>query len=338
MWDAKTGEQKRELMLNVTRVFNRMKLIVWNPDGRRLAFVSGQAPMQVLDVETGMQMFTIEDKNYVMSIAWSPDGQCLAYATRDKMIHVLETELWEKLFEIPYKSTDNFVYSIKWSPDGRHLATVQSSFNGKTQVWDAKNGKHMYGLPDKSDNRIDSIAWSPDGRRLATTGISSNTEAKTEKGITRVWNAETGEHMFEIDHNYLVKLLWSPDGKRLATAGLDDPARVWNAETGDQILELNSWQVQKNNGFEGFTGIAWSPDGQRLATTSREDPFALMWNAKTGKQTCELWHGGNHEVTAVAWSPDGRRLTTASKNKTARVWDVHERGVREDEDCARYFN
>jgi WD40 repeat protein len=153
---------------------------------------------------------------------------------------------------------------------------------------------------------VSSAAFSPDGNRIVT--------ASWDK-TTRLWDAETGNPLGELDHTERVEsAAFSPDGKRIVTASWDKTARLWDAETGKPIGKPLTGHAER------VLSAAFSPDGKRIVTASG-DKTARLWDAETGKQIGQL-DGHTNEVWSAAFSPDGKRIVTASSDETARLWDA----------------
>src|SRR5262249_15344533 len=145
----------------------------------------------------------------------------------------------------------------------------------------------------------------------------------TAPGEVRVWDARTGEFLFELKGVPTVppdsssqarqSVSFSPDGTRILTAGAQNKtARMWNAQTGAPLpFELK--------GYEGVVdSAAFSLDGKRVVT-SCADGTARVWNAETGALLLEL-KGPRSGVSAVAFSPDGSRIAAVGGGFIPAVW------------------
>ena len=82
--------------------------------------------------------------------------------------------------------------------------------------------------------RINSVAFSPDGQFIA----SCSGEGYNRDNSVRVWNAETGEQLWQLSgEKQINSVAFSPDGSLIAAGDghLFDEGTIWlyNAATGD---------------------------------------------------------------------------------------------------------
>jgi WD40 repeat protein/class 3 adenylate cyclase len=156
------------------------------------------------------------------------------------------------------------------------------------------------------ENTAFSVKWSPDGKRLLT--------ASADKSA-RVWDATTGEQLFQFDHQDQVNFaLWSPDGSQILTSQDTPPIiTVWDSHSGERLFDI-----------EGHTALVntarWSPDQDRIATAS-DDNTARIWDAHTGAEMGVL-SGHQAWVQTLNWSPSGDRILTTSGDQTTIIWDA----------------
>jgi Tol biopolymer transport system component len=139
----------------------------WSPDGRRLAFIRGEADrpavwnLWLLDRATGEQArVTSFRRGQVWGGAWFADGRRLAYSHEDRLI--LQDLDTGRVREIASPLKGRLVRTPAVSPDGRWIV-FQVSRDG---VWllDVERGSMQRVLDDAS---AEEFAWSPDGRRVA---------------------------------------------------------------------------------------------------------------------------------------------------------------------------
>jgi WD40 repeat protein/beta-lactamase regulating signal transducer with metallopeptidase domain len=116
----------------------------------------------------------------------------------------------------------------------------------------------------------------------------------------------------------------SPDGKTLAVvSGLGDKPgalTLWDTATGKALATVHE--------RHGLRWVTFSPDGKLLATADFLDGTAKLRDAASGKVVA-VFRGHVGAVTCVAFSPDGKTLATASLDRTIKLWDIPERGVKE---------
>ncbi len=198
------------------------------------------------------------------------------------------------------------------------------------------------------------LAYRPAGDLLA---------AGTTKGEVRVWQAATGQPLFNLTGhtNWVQAVAFSPDGRCLASAGTDGAIRWWDTTSGaclrilsgsaERLLSLafspegqwlasagsdgaiRIWAVESGDCISSLTGhsswvlsVSFSPDSRHLAS-SGQDGTVRLWDVVGGRPVY-TFTGHTAPIWSLAFSPDGRLLASASDDGTVRVWDVAARQKR----------
>jgi WD40 repeat protein len=255
--EASTGRRQGAAAAKVLQALS----VAFSPDGRLVALGTIQGEVQVCDVETGKERFTLKPPaGLVYGLAFSPDGKTLAGAsgTMGKTGHLT---LWsvETGKERYHREANAYqTRCVAFAPDGRTLAT--GGADGTLKVWEAATGEERWSV-DSLGHRVMAVAFSPDGRRLACAA-----------GDATVYDAGSGRQVLKV-RGYAhrsVDVAFSPDGRRLATAGGDEGfgkgggVKVWDAGSGLEVLTLG--------GSETMSCLAFSRDGHRLAAASVTGP------------------------------------------------------------------
>jgi Tol biopolymer transport system component len=180
----------------------------WSPDGKMVAYYSGDAIMVIpVSAETGRPtgppMKLIEGEyRYQSNVSWSPDGTKLVFNRRDKKF---TNNVWIISLEdgslIQITSGPETAQTPAWSPDGKRItygvtgkdhSLWISSVDGKT------SGKFI------DHNRRCLPTWSPDGKWIYLTEGSVFIRLDDKKKYTFTEPEGVGE-FFD----------WSPDGKKM---------------------------------------------------------------------------------------------------------------------------
>jgi WD40 repeat protein len=276
-------------------------LLVWSPNGTRLASGSTSGEITVLDVDSGKPMSLKGHTSGVSSLAWSPDSTKLASGSADKTVIIWHVDTGRQLHVL--RGHTWWVGGVAWSPDGTKLI----SGGQNVILWDAGTGEKLAAVKTYP---VDTLAWSSDGIKFA--GAQGPT--------VWVWNIETSKLLQTLNGygGIVGSIVWSPDGKKIASCETDNRVRLWNPDTGEELHTLLH-PKSKYAGMGIGCSVAFSPDGRRLASSGWQDNRVIIWDIETGKQLDMLTLEG--EGKSVAWSPDGKTLAVAT-NTSVFLWLV----------------
>jgi WD40 repeat protein len=257
IWDARTGELRRELKGHsgdVTRV-------AVSPDSTRIVSGSHDNTARIWNVETGEELRRLEGhKNDIWGVAWSPDGLNVATASSDRTVRIWNAETGADILQFSGHSAA--VRDVAINPDGSRI--VSASSDRTARVWDVKTGAELLRFKEHGGT-VYGAAWSSDGKLIAT-GSSDRT--------VRIWEADSGRQRFKLGHNAAAwGVAFSPDGRWLATGSDDNLGRIWDVRAGELIRTLTGHK-------KGVDIISWSPDGTRLVTGS-DDSTARIYDTST---------------------------------------------------------
>ncbi len=241
---------------------------IWSPDGRHMAYVTGNRTNQdifVMDA-TGSRTHNLTSESpHDMSPAWSPDSQRLAFESmRDGNWEIYTAEICDPCDSNPHNLSQNPAIdaSPAWSPDGKRIAFLSTrSGDSEIYVMDA-DGDHIRQITRSSLTDLHPPVWSPDGTQIAFTSRRSG------NWDIYVMDAACGE---------------SP-------ACIDKPARNFSQHSAQDMSP------------------AWSPDGRWIAFTSRRDNNAEVYLVDANGGTPINLTNHPDEDSSPAWSPDSRQI------------------------------
>jgi eukaryotic-like serine/threonine-protein kinase len=159
-----------------------------------------------------------------------------------------------------------------------------------------------------------SIAFSPDGAFIAGATSDGRSDEKFFHAETRVWNADTGEEVFQFAGGTAVA--FGADSQQLALIDANDLQRgasrvsIRSLETGETTTKLPE--------FEGrLSHLAWSSDGRRIVAAGAkksneiQEASGHVFDVLSGESVGTT---GNRTglVTALDISPNGRVVSWAT--------------------------
>jgi serine-threonine kinase receptor-associated protein len=122
----------------------------------------------------------------------------------------------------------------------------------------------------------------------------------------RVWDTHTGETLFTLQHNHIVRAVAFPpsNGQLLATGGMEKKLRIFDLS--------NTAPITASNGANVNTPT---------------DPTAI--SADKGFEIGPGVHQG--AIKAIIWTQDPNILVTAADDKKIRWWDLQNRVVIQEQ-------
>jgi hypothetical protein len=282
-----------------------IRAIVWRPDGKQVAFVGWEKPVEVRDADSFRLLYHVGLGQRLVSFAFSPDPDVVAFCEKDRKT--------VRLLNLRNKSVKDLApggeqVSLAFSPDGQLMATGDDR-NG-ARLWNGATGQAVRSLEAGAVQGRLTVVFSPKGKVLAVGNRNST---------TRLFDVATGGLLHVLEQPMTQELRFSPDGKTLAAGYVLPPrVRLWDVGTGQQVRE---WGTE----HEVFS-LSWSPTGDVLATGSLGGGVTL-WDPNRVSVLARLPEPG--WVLSVRFSPDGTKLLGAGRPEQARGdYRAHVWGVR----------
>jgi WD40 repeat protein len=341
LWDVTSGKVVAD-----TAAKNQIVGAEFTRDGRRLVLIRYDR-YDVLDSQTGKELFSFKQPGGNPGIALSPDGKLLALPTaRGPMLLHLESGKEALSLMTSPDRPDSPTTCVTFTPDGKRL--VSGTAGGRIIFHELVGGQEVLTL---QAHRLgaNSLAFSPDGKRLFTGGWDRTlkvwdalpwpprTLQKSSDGFLARMNSLPGP----VD-----PVLLDPAGRFLATAN-GNTTRIWDMRTGKEIQSLPGGQ-------SNVEALAADRQGKRLVTVSQKrwveyadprngpqrlfagqldrgpdskdlfrksaDQVIRVWDTQTWQKVLELKADGALKPSA-AFHPDGRRLAVACRREVL-VWDA----------------
>lgn len=190
-----------------------------SPDGRSVLVARGGPQAQVLDVNDGNTIVTLDGHTLGLTRAiYSPTGRLAATASWDRTARVWDAQTGQSLHElIGHKEA---VVDVVFSPNEALIATA--SWDKTARVWNSETGA-MLSVISGHSFILTGVCFSPDGKRIATSAYD---------GRTKVWDIETGRLLLDVLGGEGAG--FSTDGKSLIACA-EDGIHLFDAHTGANL-------------------------------------------------------------------------------------------------------
>jgi WD40 repeat protein len=329
LWDVETGGESYAVRLDARPLTNRrdarpVTTVVFSPDGPRLAAGGEDAPVHLIDAETGKVIRRWGPFHSVETLAFTANGKSLVALVhgpnlKDATRYHWDTQTGHELRRV--KLPDDRGYHGRLSSDSRLLALVGLTSGAGLGLRDTRTGKDLPVGPGRADGFCQP-AFSQDGKQVA--GCGSN-------GVVSVWETAGGKRLHRLDskaRRRLRAVALSRDGGLLALAGEgDDVLHVWDPQRGK---ELHPFEGHR----DGPLAAIFSADGKAVVTASREsgvsrtpvrewrDLLVCRWEAASGRPLGVRRADPGGDLRASVFVPGGDRLLTLIHEGTLRLWDT----------------
>jgi hypothetical protein len=131
----------------------------------------------------------------VMFLEFNPAGDTVIIGSEGSKARLWNIETNKTLL---LQGHSNDVILASFSPDGNKLVT--GSKGGTAKVWDVRMGELLHTL-ESHEGAISSAWFNPKGDKIltASTPVFTRSGSITKKGITRIWDAKTGNLLHTLD-------------------------------------------------------------------------------------------------------------------------------------------
>ena len=275
----------------------------WSPDGKKVAFYSGNA-ICVIPVSpetgrpTGPAKKLLEGKyRFIFPVSWSPDSERIVFMRIDEKI---KGDIWTLSLKDgtlnQIASDPEVEMNPSWSPDGKTIAYNWG--DSEIRVVPAEGGESRK-IADIKYGRY--ISWSPDGKWLFY-------NSPEKSCLYRL----SDERVFEIAHPQEVGTFfsWSPDGKKMlfyrTSYDFTNVLKVVSTSGGP------SFRLGRELKLSPYTQF-WSPDNRVIITHGKTDTpnnSGLWMIPLAGAEAIplKLDVSVKGKVHSLALSPDCERL------------------------------
>lgn len=285
----------------------------WSADGERVLTVAlladGTDQVQVWDPSSGQPDGPpLLHGGAVETALFAPDSRSILTLGRDRSARLWQRDRngWRRTERI-LRHADAVVAGAV-DPSGRRVALGDAS--GAVSVWNLGASDAAWRVAT-TNGEPTGLSFSPDGARLAW---AAGPEVWT-------WNLEDGQPALAVALDRPVQdVMFTPDGAQLLISA-GNSVEVWTP--GAVRVDMHLYRAART-----VRSARVRAQGD-LVAIALDDGTVPIVSLAGGAEVVTL---RGHERTAVrvaAFSPDGQEVLTASDDRTARVWSVAPRAMRE---------
>lgn len=273
--------------------------LVIRPDGKRIALVGWNKPVQIFGVDFAMPFGKMKIPN-VVEFDFSSKANVVAYSTiRGEGVTIKNLNSGE---EKKLPAGKGQIY-LSFSQDGERIAT--GSYGNNASIWNADTGKLLHKLDMGAAEGALRPFFSPDNKIVAVGHRNAQ---------PRLFDAASGKLLHILKSNMSQGLVFHPDSRSLAVVYVNGDVVIWDVKSGEVIHQAKS-------DAEELYAVCWSPDGKLLATAGHNGSLTV-WSAKDLRPLKKL--KAPVKLFSVAFSPDGTQLLAGGHNggevKQYRIW------------------
>jgi serine/threonine protein kinase len=293
---------------------------VFLPDGR-LVCSGNDGSISTWDPETGALLEQHRVAPGPLSVdsplARTPNGVVVGMDGAGELMWEADAE--RRRGEFPLRALESMVLR----PDGGQVAL--SPTDGDLVLFTLPGGERLASLPPPAGHSWFGVAYSPDSRRLIA--VSGPSQGGISASILSVWDAATGEQLFERETQAPVRrMVFSEDGRTLVMGTITGKVVLCDGEDTTEHTQLTApseggdFQLLRAHAHVGSVrGLALSADGLRLFSASKDKDEIRVWDLVTNEQVGSEVER-EERPTWLALSPDGRFLALGTRAGFVELW------------------
>ncbi len=311
VYDAITGQLLYELRGHPKKIYAD-----FSPDGKRIITYSQDGTGKIWNTETGKLIFSIKENRPVkwFSMSFNSDGKKIISSSKlDGIVSIWNAETGQLITEI--NTPKKYIINYRFNANEKKLLIITE--DSIATVWNAENGTPLYILKEPG-RKLQNGDFSPDGSRL----LIRLSERIHNTVITKMWNAETGEYITELNQEgsapdfFASPISFTKDGKRIFSGMADGSVKSWDAKSGELVKNFKGLKKKNNAELNGFVNQA---NDQFIITSDEGDIW--FYDNESGELKREL-KGHTFKVYNVKFFDEGKKIITQSSDYTVKIWDA----------------
>jgi WD40 repeat protein len=196
-----------------------VRTVAFSPDGKLAFFGSDDTTVKVWDLDTGIQLVTLDHDVPVTDVAISPSGRSCVAAGADGSLRCWEVPSGRRRFSIPFNESGVTALAVN-----AHYEIVLTRESGDVEAFNLSHGwaTAAHGMPPAS-GEWRAVSWTKDGT-ICLHDVARGT-------VRRPFRAQR-------DPGRPVEILdvaVSPDARHVLVAGQRNTVEIWDTETGREI-------------------------------------------------------------------------------------------------------
>jgi WD40 repeat protein len=354
VWDSFSGA----LVKSFDNGSPGIPLIAYSPDGKLLAYASGENQVQMCPVDSSTPPTSLYC-SHPTGVNFSPDGRHLVCVSYDTGLTMYDTLSANDVARASGRGFD--MRQVQFSPDGSRLFVFGDS-DMAVRIYSVPSIEFIGILRGHTDV-VKAGSLHPDCCRffsgsydgsLKIWDLSSSTLADTLKAHDPSFVSLHATITGRKEHTKAVtEVIVSPTGLQFVTKSEDLEAKIWTLGGMYELVALIGGYIGRD------TIIGFYPSGEYLMSWG-QGPSIEFWSTASGglvsmvggggstikvvtvspasgiivsgdsRGDLKLWdpsavailQGHTSVITAAHFSPDGTRLASASVDESVRLWDV----------------
>jgi WD40 repeat protein len=238
-------------LYKVYHASGEIKHLTWHPDNKRIAYVSREPVLHILNVETDDTVRIEGVTNGSRAIDWNYNGELLATADGSGKVRIWSAD--GRLLRTITKPDNKSYLSLDWHP-GKNLLIVSGD---DIRIMDTSGATLQVIKHRKEYTGILTVRWHPSGDFFVSGDYGHHNEGVPS--LIQFWDTEgklirtlqPGTREFRI-------LSWNRTGDRLASSG--DALRIWTKD--GKLLHEAPLEVSP------IWGLDWNKSGDKIIMTT----------------------------------------------------------------------